>query len=429
MARTPLRVDLQSRRTLSRLLAWLVGALVVVPPLIQTIQAPKARPSVATVSQTGSVLAGRSQTLLFLLVGGTCLWIIAARWRSATTSRGWSLLVAVAGPAYLTFRDLYAGQGLNKDQIFICLIILAVWVLRPELEDLVVLGYLVGVVAISSIALGILLPSHALWLSADATVIDSDKAILPFGVLVGIFPNGNILGVCLVIWLPFAMLIRSRGWRWAIVGASLFALIWCASRGSFLALGLSAVTVAILHYTPRRGRRAVATAAALSTLVLVAALPWFTTDPLAFTNRGWIWAGSIDAWESSPAFGLGTNWFRIVGTTSGILGPAYHAHNQFLQALVTGGVVALLLLVWLLWLATNAAARLAVWRSSVPAAFVVALAASLVFEVPMSIDNMKTLPAWLLPLSAIIFTEHLNRPQPVSATRAERSFSAESARS
>lgn len=402
---------LRSRSLLTTALLLTSIAWLAMPRLIQTVQVEKSKSSIAVASQGGTALAGWSLKLLFYATIIVCLWVVVARWRTVPAVHGVALAATVSWPVYLTFRDLYAGQGADRTVLLVVVVIVALWMLRPRIRDLAVLGYVTGGVALVSVVSGFLLPTHAIWRSSLSNdFIDTDKAILPLGVLVGIFPNGNQLGVYLVISLPFVLLIPHRRRRWAILAVTLFALLWSASRGSFLAVGLTAVTALLVARSPVGLRKAVGASCCIAVAGLAAVLPWITEDPAAFTNRGGIWAGSITAWQTSPLVGLGTAWYRITGSTSGALGGAYHAHNQFLQALVTGGVIELMLLIWLLLALGVAAIRLIGLGFIAPTAFVVALIGSFVLEVPMALENTSSLVAWLVPLGVIVFTRDLDGP-------------------
>ena len=141
-------------------------------------------------------------------------------------------------------------------------------------------------------------------------------------------------------------------------------------------------------------------------------VPLVTTDPAAFTNRGYIWQASHAAWAQHPFVGNGSDWFSIVGSSSASLGPTvFHAHNQFLQLLVTGGVVLALLVGLLVATAVGAAGRLAARGHLVGAGYLAAFAGTCLLEVSLVIvDNSLVFPVAVLPLLFILFTADLHEP-------------------
>ena len=146
-------------------------------------------------------------------------------------------------------------------------------------------------------------------------------------------------------------------------------------------------------------------------------LPLITHNPAAFTNRGYIWQASHAAWAQDPLFGNGSNWFSVIGSSSASLGPTwFHAHNQFLQLLVTGGVVLAVLAGVLIVTAMTGAARLAARGHLVGVSWLAALAGTCVFEVSLVIvDNSLLFPVAVLPLLFILFTADLDEPTGVDA--------------
>ena len=119
-----------------------------------------------------------------------------------------------------------------------------------------------------------------------------------------------------------------------------------------------------------------------------------------------------------PLFGNGSDWFSVIGSSSASLGPTwFHAHNQFLQLLVTGGVVLAVLVGVLIVAAMTGAARLAVRGHLFGVSYLAALAGTCVFEVSLAIvDNSLLFPVAVLPLLFILFTADLDEPAGVDAS-------------
>ena len=66
-------------------------------------------------------------------------------------------------------------------------------------------------------------------------------------------------------------------------------------------------------------------------------------DAGAFTARGRIWAGSLEAATQSWLAGLGPSWFATVGLSTQALGSeANSGHNLFVHVAVTSGLIGLL---------------------------------------------------------------------------------------
>jgi O-antigen ligase len=141
---------------------------------------------------------------------------------------------------------------------------------------------------------------------------------------------------------------------WATVAAG---LALTRSRGGIVAAtGSTLVLIALVALKPRRDGSAatIATGAALfviagiifviSTTGSAAALRFFASDPRDLTSntRTEIWAASIKAWHSSPLLGSGLGAFRESFRRvqpASIQGLVEQAHNDFLQILVTCGVI------------------------------------------------------------------------------------------
>ncbi|MFC6713183.1 O-antigen ligase family protein [Branchiibius cervicis] len=410
---------LRSRRFLTLALFFTVSAWFFVPRFIQTLQAAKTRNMLGESNLVITPLTDLSQRALFYATILVCLWVIAFRWTASPASRGTALVLSLAPGAYMLIQGEYVGVGVDNAAFAVPLTIIALWVLRPRIQDLAILGYLVGVVCMVSVILGFVLPDHAILRSSYTNnAIVSDKEILPWGLLVGIFTDSNNFGQFIATGLPSVLLIRRRRTRWFVLAVSLFALVWTASRGSMEAVVVSAALTAVVARCHQKRKAAVATTGCILLFVFGAILPFLVHEPTAFTNRGVIWMQSIDAWQSAPLFGLGANWFTVIGSSTASLGPnVFHAHNQFLQLLVTGGIIYAVLVGMMLVAACVCAGRLAGHGSLSPTGFLAALAGVCVFEVSLVIvDNRLLFPVVVLPLATILFTRDLDTPLATTAT-------------
>src|SRR4051795_6088646 len=238
-----------TRGRLETALIVLVGTWFLVPRLVQTFSVSKEHTAVGDPAPPYTALASAAQRGLFYLTVGLCLWIIALLWRHSPSRRGLALIVFLLPWAYLVIRDKYAEQSPENVYRLMPLLAVTVWILRPRLARLQVLGYVVGVTIVTSLLVGIALPDHGVLRNASGQFVTVDKQILPWGSLVGIFTNGNNLGQFIAMGLPAVMLIRARGPRTVIVLCSLFALVWSASRSSIMAVGLAIVAYLIVSRT------------------------------------------------------------------------------------------------------------------------------------------------------------------------------------
>ena len=254
--------------------------------------------------------------------------------------------------------------------------------------------------------MGVLVPSAGVFRTDIGSMVTDDKAVLPWGLLVGFYSHGNTFGQSLALGLPMVMLIPRRVLRAVLVGIMLFALLWSASRTSWIAVivacagaGTDAAAAPSLCGRSRQ-------ASAMAGAILVASLvPWFGDDPTAFSSRGIVWITTRDAFEITPWFGRGSNWFEVVGSTSERLGIAVSsAHSQLLHMLVTGGVVLVLLTLPMLVLAFVGALRHLDGGSVWGVAYVLTLAGCGVTEVILRFGSViPSFPVVVIPLAALIF--------------------------
>ena len=311
-----------ARGRLETALILLIGAWFLVPRLIQTLSLAKGvHTAVGGQQPPYTGLASAAQRGLFYLTIGLCLWIIVLLWRRSPSRRGLALIVFLLPWAYLVIRDQYAQQRPENIYELMPVLAVAIWMLRPRIARLQVLGYVVGVTIVASLLVGIALPGHGIQRNAAGALVTVDKQILPGGELVGIFSDANSLGQFIALGLPAVMLIRARGWRIVIALCGLFALVWCASRSSMYAVALTIVVYLVVSRTRAHSRAFVAFLLLSIAFAAVCILPLITHDPAAFTNRGYIWQASQGAWAQHPLFGNGSDWFSVIGSSSASLGP------------------------------------------------------------------------------------------------------------
>ncbi len=191
------------------------------------------------------------------------------------------------------------------------------------------------------------------------------------------FVNPNALGGTALMALPVCVALAV--WAWGVRRKWLFAL---GALGTTLAvvaltvtLSRTAVLATLLTATvfgvwSRRGRRPVALALGIATLIVVAyALRLHATlspDPLAVVwssleARTSIWSSAIATLAHHPWLGVGINAFHDVVPSAANTGITYvaHAHNTFLQVALDIGLLGLTGYVWLLGTLLSSASRTA----------------------------------------------------------------------
>lgn len=404
-------------------LIGVVWAWICLPKIIQTLLSPKYRSIVGVENAPYSRLAAAADYALYLGVIAVCVLVIVGYLNDPDTSALGRLAVMVAPWVYIVVRDLYVPKSLSQEGVAYILIVVAVWFLRPRIAHLQCMGYLMGLTAVVSIAIAIALPAQAIFRTAAGEVIVDDKQVLPWGILVGIFTQGNNLGQFLALGLPTAFLVRHRWHRAALVILSLFAITWSASRGSMIAVGAGLLAYVLVRVCAPWLRRIVVPAAVAGGFAIVCVVPFLTTNPEAFTNRGLVWITSLQAWGGNPWFGLGSNWYNEVGRTSArIAGSVFHAHNQLVQFLVTGGVVFVLVVLPLLAVATVRATKFAVRGEFFAVCWLMTLAGSCLLEKSFAfVDNGNFLAVTVLPLTVIVLGSDLSGSGPALPSAAGES--------
>jgi O-antigen ligase len=385
------------------LVAW---AGVVVPRLLNSLLVEKHRVSVGEEQASAPIAALAQRGLNFLLLG-LCVAIFLRNIRNLPTERRLSLVVLIAPWVYLVSRDLYV---VGHPKIIVALypmLVLAVWSLRPTLDQLALAGWLTGLFVMLNLGLAVVLPAKGLFSSSAGELIAPEKQILPWGVLVGIFTQGNVLGVFLVLALPSIALMRSTIRRMGIFGLVAFALVWTSSRSSLAALVVMVAVFIGLALLRASGRGVYAAVTLIVFAAFVPLLPLTTTTNDAFTNRGYIWRTSLANWDADPWFGLGSRWYNQIGQfVNALPGTAYHGHNLFVHALVTGGIIYVALLTLMMLCVIYYASVWAIRGASFPAAFTVVFLISSTLEVPFGVvDNATLYAVTVLPMAVIVFSK------------------------
>jgi O-antigen ligase len=308
---------------------------------------------------------------------------------------------------FLLMRDEYRGAGRpTLITLLYPLLVLALWVLRPPLERLVVLGYLTAATAAISVLLGVLVPAKGVFSSLSGELISPEKQLLPWGLLIGPFTDSNNLGQFLCLGLPCLAFVRKPVLRAALILGVAFTIVWSSSRSSLGAVLAAGVATLLVLTVPRAARKVASTGLLLALTSLVVLLPLTVQNNTAFTNRGYIWRLSLDRWwAQNPLVGLGPRWYSETGKyANGIGNTAFHGHNELVQMLVTGGLVNIVLIAVLAWFVGTAAARFAAARQAYPTAFLAALLVSCTLEVSFGfVDRNFLLAVTVVPMAVLAF--------------------------
>jgi hypothetical protein len=384
-------------------LTWLA---VVAPRFVQSLTAPKHAAFVNDAIPYSSSTALLSH-LLTVAVIGWCMVVVFLRLSDLPTDRRRVLVILLAPWMYLITRDFYAGVHLHLQDLEYPAIVIAVWVLRPALRKLVVLGYLAAVLAVVSVLMGIFLTSKGLYHARNGDLVSVDKKILPWGILVGPLTSENNLGQVLVLGLPLIGLARSRMVKLAVVLLTAYAVVWTSSRSSIAALAVGGLIALALQVPGRKLRQVVATVLLLAAGLVMIAIPVSTSDGTSWSNRGFIWIASLRAWSEHRVFGLGSQWYSTLAKyEEGLGGQAFHGHNTFVQMVIMGGGVALVLVAAMAVVSLGSAVRWVGRGVNVPAVLLGTFFVSATLEWSFAFyDRDFLLAVTVLPMAMVLFAE------------------------
>lgn len=404
----------RSRFIVGSVLSVVIWLFIAVPRTMQSIAVPKAHRAVGAQSPAMIHSAAQLQLVLLFALGAVCFVAVVLSLPGVRLVKGGALIAVLAPWVYLAARDLELGYGVGLGGLLYPLVVVTIYFLRPPLACLKAVAHLTALTAIIAIAMAVLEPSSAIYATQTGAEITRDKQILPWGLLEGFLTQPNSLGLMLLLGLPMVLLLRTGRVRLLYVGVIGFALIWTASRSSIYTACICLVVTVLCSLARRSSATAVRAIGALAVLAMAAVLvmlPLVTTDPTAFTNRGYIWQVSLDAWADSPWFGLGADWYHIIATTSTSLGGSVtHGHNQFVQALVTGGGVLVALMAVMLATLTLAALRWAFRGELFGIVYLIALLGSCWLEVSMVFVRTSSF-VWVfaLPIAVLVFAPDRDR--------------------
>jgi O-antigen ligase len=180
-----------------------------------------------------------------------------------------------------------------------------------------------------------------------------------------------------------------------------------------LAISAAILAAMVLNVASPSSRRTIGPALALVPVAVSVVVPMLATTPTAFANRGFIWVASLDQWGTNPWFGLGSDWYKRIGQTSERLaGSVFSGHNQFVQFLVTGGLLMIVSITPLIVAAAVRAGRMAAVGQTAGVVFLVALGTAGILEKTFSLtDYSAVFGAVFIPLAFILLAEYRPVPQ------------------
>ena len=350
---------------------------------------------------------------LYVVVVAYCLGIILFRMNEFTRPGLWRIIAVLAPWLCILLRDLYVGSP-TPDSVLYVMVVLALAALRPDPgRVLATLGRLVLLTAVIAVALGLFLPSSGVLRdSSGAGFQRSDKTVFPsLGLLQGMFTSENNLGTYISIGSAAVATLRPRWLRLSGLGIIGFAVLWSSSRSSMFALACMLVVGAVVwgagQFGSRRGASVVARTATFAAIITMCALPLLGWGDDAFTDRGFIWNRALEQWSSRAyLFGFGHDWFQHVAEsdTSPLSVGAYQGHNQFVQFLVTGGVIFALFAVASLLAQTYAITAPTSRYLTIAAMLVTGICATGFLEVPLGfVDRSVFWTVTIVPLTVLFF--------------------------
>ena len=197
----------------------------------------------------------------------------------------------------------------------------------------------------------------------------------------GPFANHNHFAgyVELLIGLPIGLIVSNgvrkdeRLFYGFVTVVIAVALVVSLSRGGMVGFLAGAIFIALLSTKLKKaypGQRSVMNNSmkAVAVMGLIAAIAvslfWIGADPVVnrivdnrdslSSSRTWIWGGAWNVFTAHPLTGAGLGSFQAVfpqrSQYDGSWGYVAQAHNDYLQVLADGGIIAGVLMIWFLWL-------------------------------------------------------------------------------
>jgi O-antigen ligase len=146
-----------------------------------------------------------------------------------------------------------------------------------------------------------------------------------------------------------------------------------------------------------------------------------TSSGTAWSNRGYIWITSLRAWSQHRVFGLGSQWYSSLAKyEEGLGGQAFHGHNTFVQMVVMGGAVGLVLVAAMAVVSLGSAVRWAGRGVNVPAVLLGTFFVSATLEWSFGFyDRDFLLAVTVLPMAMVLFAERPRDEKQTNLLRAD----------
>lgn len=363
--------------------------------------------STGSVEVTGGV-AALSLPLLYIFIL-VCALILIFNLRSVLRHDVRFLLLVCAGLAvFFLLRYFAAGQVLSTI-VVLAVFSASIWSIRLRLVDLKILGFFGFVVALISLTMAVFTPL--------AWQHDIDKSLLDSSVvLAGPFSQMNVLGMTLVALFPFIGLFNSRLLTMFAGLTMITAIILSSSRSSEIAISIGVLGAVLLYRSSGISvRKTILAIALIGIFATVISLPFSTTDPRAFTNRGIIWMGAARYFEDSWLIGH-YDVFGFQGKLNNDIDTLVsHGHNLAIHYLAMSGLVGFCaILIIFIPMLTNSWKMLT--KSVVPATAMITLVSLGLSELPHRTDSFDG-AAWatwgaLFCLSFVDFGSDITHQKP-----------------
>lgn len=317
---------------------------------------------------------------------------------------GAALLYALLLTSLLVFHPRAGSIGGTVTNIALAL---AVAFVKPGLGIVRGIAYGVSVIAALSGITALIQPA--------ATLMNCSECVSGF-VFSGITDNKNALALLLAMGIPFVWFgLTNKGGRTISVLLTAMAVATGSDTGAIASL----LSLLVLTFCAREQEYdkirfptiASATAAILAAAVVV--VPFLPLPDDALTGRAGLWRIARERIAQNPWNGYGADsWRRLVDDGVIFLAGGYSTHNQFLETLHAGGVVAAAWIFAALVVAVVRAGK----RTAALALFAAPTLICAITERPWSLGQVDWL-AWVLPglLVAVTRESSLEHQRP-SAT-------------
>lgn len=396
--------DSRDRVRIQVLLVLLCG-LCVLPQLVNAVTSTRRANTVAGAASYSTLATALSYGLVALVA--LFILIVLVRRRTGASFPLGAVLMALLPWVAVQASSIFTGSGQPVNSIVYPLVVLCFAGLAIRIENLSVLAYLGGALALLSIALGVVAPSIGLMTGVSGVQTQAEKAIIGSTLLAGVFGHSNTLGITIAMAFPALLLVRRKPHAVIAGGLMLFALAWSGSRTALLAVGFSILVVGISMLLKRLAAATWSVIALVGALSVIAILPLTNTDVAAFSYRGQIWQGSFEQFARTPVFGGGYGWYGYIAQyNNDLLDIAFHGHNLLVNTLATGGIALLLVLIVFMTALIRAAVRFVMRGQFFPLALLMVYFVLCTLEVVTRFRDVDA-PFWvtLVPLAAIIIAD------------------------